>query len=127
MRLNNKLYTVTDVRHEGETTRFTLLLDPSHVIYRVHFPGEPVTPGVCLVQMAGELQEERLGRKLQLQKAVNVKFLSPVSPLSTPRITVSVSNAPADAQGAVRSSVRVEHEGRIMARMSLIHIPAATA
>lgn len=124
MTLKNKLYTISNVEHDGETAHFTLKLNASDVIYQAHFPGEPVTPGVCLVQMAGELLEECLGRKLQLKKAVNVKFLSPVSPVDTPSVGFTVSPAPADAEGCIRSSVRVEHEGRVMAKMSLIHILA---
>ena len=121
MTLKNKLYTISDTEHEGETTRFSLNLNAAHEIYGAHFPGEPVTPGVCLVQMAGELLEECLGRKLQLKKAVNVKFLSPVSPVDTPSVGFTVSSSPADAEGLIRSSVKVEHEGRVMAKMSLIH------
>ena len=121
MTLKNRLYTITDRRHEGDATHFTLQLNASHVIYQAHFPGEPVTPGVCLVQMAGELLEECLGRKLQLKKAVNVKFLSPVSPVATPSVGFTVSPTPADAEGLIRSYVKVEHEGRVMAKMSLIH------
>ena len=124
MTLKNKLYTIADRQHEGETTRFSLNLNAAHEIYGAHFPGEPVTPGVCLVQMAGELLEECLGRKLQLKKAVNVKFLSPVSPVITPSVRFTVSPAPADAEGLIRSSVRVEYESRVMAKMSLIHSPA---
>ena len=57
MTLKNKLYTITDMEHEGGTARFSLNLNAAHEIYEAHFPGEPVTPGVCLVQMAGELLE----------------------------------------------------------------------
>ena len=124
MTLKNKLYTIADRQHEGDATRFSLNLNAAHEIYGAHFPGEPVTPGVCLVQMAGELLEECLGRKLQLKKAVNVKFLSPVSPVITPSVRFTVSPAPADAEGLIRSSVRVEYESRVMAKMSLIHSPA---
>lgn len=121
MTLKNKLYTIADTEHESETTRFSLNLNATHEIYEAHFPGEPVTPGVCLVQMAGELLEECLRRKLQLKKAVNVKFLSPVSPAATPSVRITVSPTPADAEGLIRSSVRVEHGDRVMAKMSLIH------
>ena len=121
MTLKNKLYRITDRQHDGETARFALQLNTSDEIYGAHFPGEPVTPGVCLVQMAGELLEECLGRKLLLKKAVNVKFLSPVSPVETPSVGFTVSPTPADAEGLIRSSVKVEHEGRVLAKMSLIH------
>lgn len=43
-------------------------------IYRAHFPGYPVTPGVTLIQMALELT----GRSLT--GARDIRFLAPVQP-----------------------------------------------
>ena len=48
---------------------FKVRLNASHVIYKAHFPGMPITPGVCIIQMVTEcLQqhlEEQNGRLLQ--------------------------------------------------------------
>ena len=30
---------------------FKVRLNASHVIYKAHFPGMPITPGVCIIQM----------------------------------------------------------------------------
>lgn len=126
MRLKDNLYTVSDVQRDNSTTHFCITLNAAHVIYRAHFPAEPVTPGVCLVQMAVELTEESLGQPLQLRKAVNVKFLSVISPLTTPCTRFTVTTAPA-ASDTVRATVLVECEEGVMAKMSLLLIPAASA
>lgn len=125
MRLKDKLYTVSDVQRDGTATHFCVTLNAAHVIYRAHFPAEPVTPGVCLVQMAAELAEASLGRPLQLKKVINVKFLSIVSPLATPRIRFAVTAVP--AADTLRANVIVEHEECVLAKMSLLFIPAASA
>ena len=125
MRLKDNLYTVSDVRREVGTTHFCVTLNAAHVIYQAHFPAEPVTPGVCLVQMAVELTEVSLGQPLLLRKAVNVKFLSVVSPLATPRIRFTVTTAPASSD-TVRATVLVACEEGVLAKMSLLLIPAAS-
>ena len=57
----------------GEGTATVRLL-PDSPIYKAHFPGYPVTPGVTLVQMVLEL----MGRKLAGAK--DIKFLVPILP-----------------------------------------------
>jgi 3-hydroxyacyl-[acyl-carrier-protein] dehydratase len=53
---------------------------PESPVYRGHFPGYPITPGVCLVQLALELIGERTGQKVRLVAAKNIKFVAPVIP-----------------------------------------------
>lgn len=48
MQLRNNLYTVTEKKVDGLTGYFELALTPSCFIYQAHFPGEPITPGVCM-------------------------------------------------------------------------------
>lgn len=56
-----------------------VLLDDSE-IYKAHFPGFPVTPGVCIVGMAVELASALSGRKLSLAEAKDIKFVTPIFP-----------------------------------------------
>ena len=65
-----------------------LRLNPSHPIFQMHFPGTPITPGTCLVQMLGELLERKVCHKLELKKIVNLKFIRPLSPEESPLLTV---------------------------------------
>ena len=66
---------------------YELELNPSCFIYQVHFPGEPITPGVCIMQMGKEVLEDALGKPLQVAAVKNIKFLSIISPKETTRIT----------------------------------------
>lgn len=63
MLLRNNLYTVTQKEVDGLKGHFELALNPSCFIYQAHFPGEPITPGVCIVQMGKELPGRTLGRE----------------------------------------------------------------
>ena len=53
-----------------------------HYIFKAHFPGNPITPGVCLLQIIQELTESYSGLKLNLKKVVNVKYLKLIKPQS---------------------------------------------
>lgn len=71
------------VGHEGDCYRISF--DASHPIYKAHFPGNPITPGVCLLEIIGYLIEQKMGRPVKLVRAKNIKFLSVLNPLSTPQ------------------------------------------
>lgn len=90
MNLNRTLYNIIDKETSDDVTTYTLSLIPSSIIYAAHFPDMPVTPGVCQIQMAKELLEDCLGRKLMLTGVKNAKFVSVLTPGEKP-IRVSLS------------------------------------
>lgn len=68
--LEGVLYQLVEKSENGAVVR----LLPDNPIYKAHFPGYPVTPGVTLVQMAMEC----MGRTLK--GARDIKFIVPVLP-----------------------------------------------
>ena len=87
MKLQNSLYCIRSKAVTDAFVRYDIHLDASHLIYQAHFPGDPITPGVCIIQIAKELLEDHLGRHLEIQIVKNVKFLNVISPLETPDIS----------------------------------------
>jgi 3-hydroxymyristoyl/3-hydroxydecanoyl-(acyl carrier protein) dehydratase len=71
------LYTTPD---STGSLNCTVALDADNPIYGMHFPGNPVTPGVCLIKACKELMEIHSGRRMFLRRLVNVKFLAVISP-----------------------------------------------
>ncbi len=55
-------------------------LNAEHPIYRAHFPGQPIAPGVCIIQMAVEICGELEGRRFEVLGIRDAKFLAPVIP-----------------------------------------------
>ena len=55
-------------------------INKDHPIFKGHFPNHPVTPGVCTMQIIKELTEKRLGLKLFLKHARNIKFMAIINP-----------------------------------------------
>lgn len=86
--LRGILYETVSIDTGGAVVR----LLPDSPIYRAHFPGWPITPGVCLVQIALELMEEMAGQaghdgesvghdgQVHLVAAKSIKFTSPIIP-----------------------------------------------
>ena len=113
--LRGILYEVVQADHLGATVR----LLPESAVYRGHFPGYPITPGVCLVQIALELIEEMAGqaghddRTVRLVAAKSIKFTSPVIPAEGMELRFKLSGADRDW------SVEV-YDGEVLAaKMSL--------
>lgn len=104
----------TDCGHD-----FQLRFNPEHFIYRAHFPGEPVTPGVCILQLALELMERCTGGRLEIVSVKNVKFLRTIIPGETPSLcfSVSVTENGGDFAGA---RITAADGTDVYARLSLI-------
>lgn len=65
-------------------------LNKDHDIFKGHFPGNPVTPGVCMMQIVKELTEEFTNSKLFLKTASNVKFMAIINPFETPDLIIQL-------------------------------------
>ena len=90
MKLNRNLYKIINKETVGEVTTYIITLIPSCVIYAAHFPGMPITPGVCQIQMTKELLEDCLNRTLRISGVKNAKFVSVLTPTDKP-IRVSLN------------------------------------
>ena len=108
MRLNGDFYRI-ESRMEGlpqGQSGFNVILNPDHLIYKAHFPGQPVTPGVCILQMIQELLSEQQGMLLFIKQIKNVKFIRMISPDSDGRISVLFSSV-TDEDGGIKAQGEV--------------------
>jgi len=80
MKLIDDFFHITETTSQDGLLTCNIALNPEHYIYGVHFPGNPVTPGVFLLQMATEILEHHYGKRLKLDTAVNIRFKNPVLP-----------------------------------------------
>ena len=87
MILLNNLYTIVARDFSDNKIKFDIKLDANHFIYQAHFPNEPITPGVCIIQIAKELLEDYLAKQMKIHLVKNVKFLSIISPITTPLVS----------------------------------------
>lgn len=74
------LYTVQNIEQNEEEVNATVKLHAEHDVFKGHFPGNPIMPGVCMIQMIKELTEKTTGKELFLSVANNVKFMAKINP-----------------------------------------------
>ncbi|WP_298738224.1 3-hydroxyacyl-ACP dehydratase [uncultured Chitinophaga sp.] len=86
-----------------------LALNAAHPIFEGHFPGQPVMPGVCMMQTIQELLEKGLQRKLLLQKAANMKFLVMINPVVQPQVSTELQYTLQD-DGTVKTTAVIKSE-----------------
>jgi 3-hydroxyacyl-[acyl-carrier-protein] dehydratase len=67
-----------------------VVLNAQHDIFKGHFPGNPVTPGVCMMQIIKELTQQITGEKLMMKQATNVKFMALINPEQNPELRVEL-------------------------------------
>ena len=119
MKFLNNLYHIVSKDVVDASIRYNIHLDASHFIYQAHFPDEPITPGVCIIQIAKELLEEHLDIGLEIQKVKNVKFLNVISPLATPNVTyVFEKIMPDDSEKTYKVMTQVSSGETSLAKLS---------
>ncbi len=85
------LYTVQKIEQNGPELKAKVKLHAAHDVFKGHFPGNPIMPGVCMIQMIKELTEEAVGKELFLSIASNVKFMAKISPVENEVIDLTLT------------------------------------
>ena len=119
--LRDDFYFVTESGKNSSFAFYHIRLNPGHFIFAAHFPGDPVTPGVCLIQMGRELVEDFIGRQLSLKMLKNVKFLSVVSPVETPEFRFHIAKLTYNENGdEISVMMNAEADGKPLLKMSFV-------
>lgn len=118
MKFLNNLYTISSICKEAVSPYVAVRFNPDHEVYKAHFPGNPITPGVLLMQIARIVLEDIVGKGLRLQEVVNIKFNKPVRPDDTATFTYTKIEK---HDNLLRASIKIEAEGDCYAKMSLVY------
>lgn len=106
----------TEDTDNGFTAR--LRCNPSHPIYQVHFPGNPITPGACLLQTAGVVLQQKLGRTLYLKASRNIKFLNLLIPAEGKEVRFDYSHLVVE-ENECKAQIIIADEVTVYTKMSL--------
>jgi 3-hydroxyacyl-[acyl-carrier-protein] dehydratase len=93
--------------------------NPSHPVYQAHFPGNPITPGACLLQTAGNILQKKLGRPLYLKAAKNIKYLNLLIPAEGKTVCFGFSNG-SETETEYKAQVVIADESTVFTKMSLV-------
>ena len=116
--LKGNLYDIKSMETVGGKTVADVILRPGCEIYKAHFPGRHITPGVCLVKTAQELVEELESRTLHICEAKDIKFISLGTPDGTPEIRYELTQGEKNAD-CEKWSVCVFASGSLCCKMSV--------
>ena len=119
MKLNNNLYSILSRDLSDSPISYVIQLDAKHFIYKAHFPEQPITPGVCITQIAVELAENVVGHSLQMIGIKNVKFLSIMTPDSQTEVIYNITIKSSDDK-ETRIQAVAQSDDVVYAKMSLI-------
>ena len=65
-------------------------VNAAHIVFKGHFPGNPIMPGVCMMQIIKELTESITQLPLVMQSLSNVKFMALINPDVTPELRLEL-------------------------------------
>ena len=118
MTLKDNLYTIISQQEADGHPAFRVRINPEWPIYKAHFPGHPITPGVCILQMVQELLQGFLHRELSLRKAKNVKYLAIISPEEMSDLTVTFSKMEERPDGGLKVQAQVASGDTLCTKLS---------
>ena len=109
MTLNGDFYTIEDRLpvQDGMVYGFDVRLNPEHFIFKAHFPGHPITPGVCLMQMVAELASEAEGYNLCVRSIKNAKYTGVVAPFENARLRFMFTSRTDTGDGGIKVQAQV--------------------
>lgn len=109
-------YTVTKKLMTEKGFDAKIVLNKEHLIYKAHFPGNPITPGVCILQICQELVAGHCGKPLYMTGAKNIKFLNVLNPLEHSEVVFTVEYN--ETEAGIKAMVNIHDEEKGFAKIS---------
>ena len=76
---------------DTNTIHVTLKLNKNHDVFNGHFPDNPVTPGVCMIQTIKEITQNHVNNSLFLKHISNIKFTALINPNINTKLILELS------------------------------------
>lgn len=89
--LRDSLYNIISLEHKPGLIIASIELNENDKIFRAHFPGQPVLPGACMLQMVKEILQEEMHNSLQLKNASVIKFLEMITPRESKLLQIQIN------------------------------------
>lgn len=90
MLLKDNLYRLNELHKEEGQVLATISLNADCDIFKGHFPGNPITPGVAQLEIIKEILSTHYKRAIQLKSISNCKYLAILNPVETKEISVKL-------------------------------------
>lgn len=97
---------IENLSHEDGKIEIIFQLNADSPVFKGHFPGQPVLPGVIQMQLIRKILQQELAKSLQLLNAPAVKFLSPIVPGPYPTFLLKISYAEVNSEIHADAEIR---------------------
>ncbi|MFN8308640.1 MAG: hypothetical protein U0T73_01635 [Chitinophagales bacterium] len=122
MKATTGFYKLKSAQRTEQSIQAIITLQPHHAVFEGHFPERPVVPGVCQMQMAGEIFSSVIGERLQVQRVQSVKFPSPMEPVADREIAVQINFEKKEDGAFAINAIFSQHEpAMIFSRMKAVY------
>lgn len=93
---------------------FRVRLDAAHPVYAGHFPGKPVLPGVCSLQIIRECLERGTGRRYRFTAIRECKFLGMIVPRKDTLLEIDIRLADDGAEAMKVTCIVTDNEKTVL-------------
>jgi 3-hydroxyacyl-[acyl-carrier-protein] dehydratase len=111
----NDFYTYQIIESVPGAIKARVTIDVYHPLYKGHFPQQPVTPGVVLVEIIRGVISSVLDKKLMLQSAKEIKFLAAIVPTQVSQIDLNIDYY--ESEGKITANCIISEQGKIFAKL----------
>lgn len=94
MKLQDSYFTIKKISYPNSDTRhgkFKIDLLADHPVYEGHFPGEPVCPGVCSLQMVKECAQIMAHEKFLISYIKQYRLMAVITPGQHPNLMLEIN------------------------------------
>ena len=84
------LFDITLTKADENIINAQVKINKSHPVFKGHFPGNPVTPGVMQLMLVKHIIEKQTGKSLKLKALNRAKFLAVLNPNESPVFNVEI-------------------------------------
>lgn len=96
MLLENKYYQIKSIQGNETDAVFHIAILPDCDVYRGHFPGDPVCPGVCNIETVKECAMHLTHQKMQISTIKQCRLTAIASPTVCSEMDVAIHLSPTD-------------------------------
>ena len=107
--LNNDFFHIVSINDQAGSLHAVIRINPQHSIFEGHFPGQPVVPGVCMIQIIKELLATVTGEEPLLKSGDLFKFLSILDPTKNSEVNADIKYED-DETGQLNVQASLYHE-----------------
>jgi 3-hydroxyacyl-[acyl-carrier-protein] dehydratase len=98
-------FSIASENIDGFSGLFAVRLNPDCKVYEGHFPGEPVSPGVCNIEMLLECAEKVIGFPLRMVKLTRCRLTTLITPLTHADLELKIALTPKEDRWVLAAEI----------------------